>query len=306
MKLYLNGGWISLLNTDDTYEVALTGEVSSLRNFIIGVYPASMALGNSYSNLTVSDVLVFDRELTRKDISMDYASTINPTNTSEMLLRYKFTSNNIVKDLSGNGNDGIIHGSPVINKDGSITFDGIDDHVNCGLENYEFNDSVSFIARVSLNQIVNAQKCILGNWEAGGGGLLLINDSPRFNLYIDSYVPIVGTKNLIANRWYIIVGTYDGEKMKYYIDGKEILLSNNQYSLPLTGNIKKSPMPILLAGNPNTSSTSEYNFVDQANITVTDVLIFDRAVTKEEVENDYAKTISPSNREDLLLYYHFG
>ena len=315
------GEWTTLVGTVDGTEiklykngVALTGTSYYLENNIrvsgntitIGGIKAGDGSYGEFTNAIISDALIFDRTLTSEEISTDYASTINPTNTSEMLLRYKFSSNGIVKDLSGNGNDGIIHGSPVINKDGSITFDGVDDHVNCGLENYDFNDSVSFIARVYLNQIVNSQKCIFGNWEAGGGGLLLINDAPRFNLYKDGYVPIVGTKNLIANRWYIIVGTYDGEKMKYYIDGKEILLSNNQYSLPLTGNIKKSPMPILLAGNPNTSSTSEYNFVDQANITVSDALIFDRAVTKEEVENDYAKTISPSNRQNLLLYYHFG
>ena len=40
--------------------------------------------------MTISDAIVFDRALTTEEVVSDYATTINPTNTTDMLLRYKF------------------------------------------------------------------------------------------------------------------------------------------------------------------------------------------------------------------------
>ena len=304
MKLYLNGEEISLLNSEVTYEVSLSGNIDSSRNFIIGVYPPSMSLGNGYSNLTISDVVVLDRALTSEEISTDYASTINPTNTSQMLLRYKLSSNT-VKDLSGNNNNGTIHGA-IINSDGTLTTDGIDDYINCGLNNYDFNNDMSFIIRTKINSIQpDINNAIIGSFQTGLGGIFYNSGSVTFSLYVDSqyykydtnYIPQIG-------KWLVIVGTYDGEKLKMYVNGKELSVRDNPnaYDIEASGNIRVQNYPIYIGAKPNTNGIpSIYAALD-----ISDALIFDRAVTKEEVENDYAKTVSPSNREDLLLYYHFG
>ena len=303
-RFYVNGVQVPH-NATSNYELTASGNIiNAQKEMLIGANPNDNTR-NGYSNIIISDALLFQRTLSSEEIASDYASTINPTNTSNMLLRYQF-KNTTVKDLSGNGNDGTIYGDPQINSDGTLTTDGIDDYVDCGLINYNFGNSITLIARVKVNELTSHNNLVIGNWENGGGGIFYDTTNLQFdytNSATSDYVRYLTSFTPTLNTWYTIVGTYDGQKYKLYQNGKEVPYRNTEdnYEKATTGNLITN-YKFFLAANPNYNG----NHTNFSKMTYSDILIFDRAVTKDEVINDYSKIISPSNREDLLLYYHFG
>ena len=307
IRVYLNGSELSTSESQTGKDLSGNIRVSDWPIVIGGNPTGSTSFPNiEYtSSLTISDALVFDRALTSEEIATDYASTINPTNTSEMLLRYKFSTNNIVKDLSGNNNNGTVYGA-TINSDGTLSTDGIDDYVDCGLIGHNFGNSITLIARVKVKEMLTHNNLVIGNWEEGGGGIVYDPENLQFDYTNSStsyYVRYLTDFKPKLDTWYTIVGTYDGQKYKLYQNGKEILYqgTTNTYEKKTVGNLVSS-YQFLLAANPQPDG----NHLNFSKMTYSDVLIFDRAITKEEVEKDYTKTVSPSNREDLILYYHFG
>ena len=295
IKMYLNGTKMLLAN--DSYEYPVTGNLA-ISN---GEFKLGAAL--SPTNMSVSDALIFDRALTEEEIANDYTLNINPTNTDDLLLRYKFSSNNTVKDLSGNNHKGTIIGA-TINNDGTITTDGINDYIDCGLSNYNFGSNVSLVARVKFLSLDGIDPAILANFQNAGIGLYLKSQYISFTSHKSTWIRYMSNVKPELNKWYTLVGTYDGSKMKLYINGKETSVTGttDTYQVARTGDIDISKQ-FMIGADPNSDGTFGEDF---SNIIVSDALIFDRTLTKQEVENDYAKTISPSNREDLLLYYHFG
>ena len=308
-RFYINGEAVPLTKTTDTFTLTAEGNIKKSKvRMLIGANPSSSGQSD-YSNITITDALVFDRTLTTEEIATDYSSTINPTNTSEMLLRYKFSSHDTIKDLSDNNNNGTIIKGSTINVDGTMTLDGVDEYVDCGLANYDFKNSITYVARIKYNTIKDiGHQDIIGNWEGGGSGLQLYNKKISFVIMTEGTNGIYKYHTINTSpeiqKWYTIVATYDGNKTLLYLNGKLMNLDEqpNQYQMNITGNIKKSAVSEAIGANINGGNS----VIELSNITVSDILIFDRVVTKEEVENDYAKTISPSNRQDLLLYYHFG
>lgn len=305
INFYVDGEKIPEKNDTSNYDLVLSGNIKQSK--------ASMGLGanldyaivtnNGFSKIYFKDALIFDRALTAEEIAADYAAEINPTNTSEMLLRYKFSSNGIVKDLSDNNHNGTIIGA-TINNDGTITTDGINDYIDCGLSNYNFGSNVSLAARVKFLSLDGIDPAILANFQNAGIGLYLKNQYISFTSHKSTWIRYMSNVKPELNKWYTLVGTYDGSKMKLYINGKETSVTGttDTYQVARTGDIDISKQ-FMIGADPNSDGTFGEDF---SNIIVSDALIFDRALTKQEVENDYAKTISPSNRQDLLLYYHFG
>ena len=304
-RFYINGEAVPLTKTTDTFTLTAEGNIKKSKvRMLIGATPSSSGQSD-YSNITITDALIFDRTLTAEEIATDYASTINPTNTSEMLLRYKFSSNGIVKDLSGNGNNLTLVNTS-IQKDGSLYLDGINSKAYTGLENYNFGDSVSIIARGKFLTLKEFETYLIDNYQSGGLGLMTLYKKLSFQVFISgqSYKQYISNITPDPNKWYTIVGTYDGNKLKLYVNGKEVEdLETRSFEVPVTGNIATSPVRFEIGTNAEVDVNETWSC---SNITVSDILIFDRVVTKEEVEKDYTKTVSPSNREDLLLYYHFG
>lgn len=313
LKLYVDGEEVPVSGTSDTYEVSNTGNiVVAPAKVFIGANPMEgrdSVISMYRSNMIVSDAAVFDRALTKEEVASDYNTIINPTDTTDMLFRYKFSTENKVNDLSGNGNEGTIYGA-TINSDGTITTDGVDDYIYSGLENYNFKDSITIITRFKVHSFNNSYtfKGIFGNWDSAGGGIETINNIISGSLHSnDSYKYYRSSVIPIFDKWYTVVETYDGSKLKLYINGKESLLYNtsNTYEIAMSGNVTISPANFALGANANWTSTGT-SYTEHSHITISDALLFDRAVTKEEVANDYSTIVSPSNRTDLLLYYHFG
>ena len=212
---------------------------------------------------------------------------------------------NNINDLSENNRKGTFN-IPKWDEEGITT--GIEEkygYVNCGLEDYDFKDSLSFVIRVKFNKINTNQQEFIGNWDSAGGGIYLTsNNKIGFSLYSSNlnppaYKQLIGSKTITnINEWYTIIGNYNGKEISLYVNGIK------EKSASLTGNIEISKMPILIGANPN-GNPGNFTMTSQSSITVSDALIFDRALNEEEIKENYSAKPNPVNKDNLLIWYDF-
>ena len=164
--------------------------------------------------------------------------------------------------------------------DGGIVTNGSSSYYNLGLAGYDFQNTISLVIRLKFNEFPNRILEFFGNWQGGGGGLRLLQENRNlaFNLYSlqsSSYFGVISDIEAKMNKWYIIVGILDGTNMNLYLNG--VLTASREWP---GGNIKVSGQDIIVGGNPGNDGISY-----AANITVSNVLIFDKALTEEDVIN---------------------
>ncbi len=207
-----------------------------------------------------------------------------------------------IKDLSGNGNNALDYSVSKSNE-GIITSNTSKaGYINMGLINYDFGSSLSFVVRVKFNNFVEYQD-IISNADAVGGGFAIYNKKLSFSLYgaemnPPNYYGSVGNTIIETDKWYTLVLTYDGKNIKVYINGEE------DASSALTGKIKPSPTFMALGANPsyNGGVDNVYNNY----VTYSDALVFDRALTAEEIAKSYVDIPNPENKDELLVWYKFS
>jgi hypothetical protein len=100
----------------------------------------------------------------------------------------------------------------------ALQFDGSNDYVNAGNSNsLNISNYITIGALVKINAISSGQ--VLRKEHSyflriNGDGL------GRFTLWNDtSYYDLYTTAALSANRWYYLVGTYNGSHSKFYVNG---------------------------------------------------------------------------------------
>ncbi len=213
-----------------------------------------------------------------------------------------------IEDLSGQNHNGKNYAVEWTEKGITTSTKDANGYVDCGLENYDFKDSITKITRVKFSDLTGVQN-FFGNWEAAGGGLYIVNGLVYFNLCIeeiDNYIVLETTYKIDADKYYTIAGVYDGNEITIYIDGQKII------SKEMRGNIRSSNMPIFLGANPN----RYYIYEDVSYTTFTDALVFDTALSDEEIKENFSKEIDKENvlnnyvnngsDKKLLLYYKFN
>ena len=174
------------------------------------------------------------------------ASQLNYT-TDGLLVWYDGRSRgntaNVWQDLSAHHNDGIITTSNSWTEDG-LLLDGNNNYVNVGLSNYDFQDQITYAIRLKFHTIKDAD--FFGNWESAGGGLAIMENKLLFQLSIaNHYQNVFATSlDLELDKFYMIVGTYDGSRMTLYVDNEKV------GDLVISGNVKTINLPILLGANP--------------------------------------------------------
>ena len=181
--------------------------------------------------------------------------------------------------------------------DGYISLDGVDDYIDLGLKEYEFKNGITYAIRFkSYKEKITSRANILGNFEYAGGGMELGTSLELiFQILINgSYAYIYGD-SLATNTWYTVVGTYDNNIMKLYINGELV------DSKDVKGTIKISPVQLLIGANP-IPDNNPYGFI---NMDVESVSVYDRAITEEEVTNGYTDEIKVQNTNGLLRHIDF-
>ena len=209
-----------------------------------------------------------------------------------------FDNNNFVEDLSGNGNHGKNIGA-IWQNNSLITGDETDfyGYVDCGLANYNFKSDISLIAKLKFNKY-SGNESIFGNWESKGVGIFVRKYYFGFNILGTTRVDITTNTKITDSNWHILVGTYDGNNVSLYIDGNNVKEQAVGYI-----NIEESTSSLNLGADAKVNATG---FANKSFATYSEALLFDRALTAEEIAQDYAEQINPTNKQDMLLWYKFN
>lgn len=256
----------------------------------------------SNSRDTITVTLKYKKDLSEEDLAIVEPIDFN-LNLEYSLAKEADTRENtsmIVKDLSGNGNDGIIYGGKY-NSDGSFITDGVNDYIDCGLVGYDFGSNYSYVIRVSFIKTSN-NNYLFGNWETAGAGLHISSDTIYSNFLsndvesANKWVSTSANVKLGLNRFYTLVTTYDGINLKLFLDGQ--LISTRTFDKIL--NVKASKLPVVIGANPQNGDYTWFT-----NATYSDALLFNRALGEEEIVSNYTDEINPVNKESLLLHYEF-
>jgi len=238
-------------------------------------------------------------------ISVSVASAVD---LERGLVAYYSFDDCSAKDLSGNGNDGIIYGAKCVDgKFGkALRFDGVDDYVrvynSASLGLSEFSLEVWFkrlgdgVSTGSGWAGVSAEPLIAkGRGESDGGTqdvnyLFGINQTNMIlaadfeDISNGASHPILGTTTIQNNRWYHAVVTYDGTTWKLYLNG----------NLDNSARVRATPRYDSIHDiGIGTAFNSVGNPGGYFNGIIDEVRIYNRALSEEEIRALYEQGVAP-------------
>jgi prepilin-type N-terminal cleavage/methylation domain-containing protein len=169
--------------------------------------------------------------------ALEFSQTIHTSLGSEAVGVWDF-DNCTASDASGYGNNGTINGA-VCSSDtpysaigqgtgkNSLSFDGIDDYVECGNVNTGTNE-ISISTWINLSSTSVAQRPIINKGYTSHNApyyqytvFYTATDEIKFSLTIDGTLKTATTTSSMVsiNTWYHILSTYDGADLKVYVNG---------------------------------------------------------------------------------------
>ncbi len=215
-------------------------------------------------------------------VSVTTLGSSDPCNNPSLVARYSFDniSGNSITDESGNGHTGTLYGATIaVGKIGNaLDFDGGNDYVGIGNFNVSGN-SITLAAWIKADDFGTHDARIISKavgvqeyhhtWMLStikNGGKI----KPRFRLQTKGFTStLIGTQNLTAGVWYHITATYDGAKMRVFVNGLEKGNRNK------SGRISASNAFIRIGDNPVGSRYFD-GLIDE-------VHIFDKALSSAEI-----------------------
>lgn len=191
-------------------------------------------------------------------------------------------------DKSGSGNAGALTNGPAwqpgssCKVGGCLSFDGIDDYVNCGSSGSLRSTaavSVSFWAKVGAEK---ADQFFVSYGDTGfhGWNLILSGTSLYMRVGNGSLAAVPGISlSPLTGAWHHVVGVYDGSNAQVYIDGAYGTGS------PFSGLIDYSGMTACYIGNAQGLSSVRYfnGYLD-------DIRVYNRALSAADVSAIYNAT----------------
>ena len=184
--------------------------------------------------------------------------------------------------------------------DGYVSLDGVDDYINLGLENYDFGNEITLMAKVKINDYLPSQSAgvIVGNHDASGATLNFGNNGNinymQLAVHInEGYINVATPYE--TGKWYTMVGTYDGNIAKLYINGE--LASQ----VEVEGKITISLMPFLIGANPQSDNIP----IEHSNVDIKKIAIYNRALSAEEINESASNEIKVVDDTGLLRYVDF-
>ena len=212
------------------------------------------------------------------------ASSAMPTQQG-LVAHYPFDegSGAVVRDASGNGHDGAVHGAKYIKlQEGfALEFDGVDDYVEIpASDKLKLADTLTVEAWIntrvtSSGGVISKNGCstLRHNYSLrvqGGGALCELVECPDVEKGVRS-------SPITPDKWYHLVGTYDGEDISIYVNGE--LSGANPAGKFTVGTFDG---PLYIGGNYYGIKLG-YRFAGQ----IDDVRIYDYALTKQDILANY-------------------
>ena len=137
----------------------------------------------------------------------------------------KHDNNTLVwKDLSGNGHDGKLNNFGTSSISGwhnnYLSFDGVNDWVNCMEQNYP---NVTLEAAYLIKSNTKVDRAVLGNWDKGGNGIFQKDGVIQSNAYNNGDYQVVKTENEGKKNELITHSmSYDGKNESLYLNSRKI------------------------------------------------------------------------------------
>lgn len=254
----------------------ITAESATVK-FYNGIIASASENAKPFSDGTLANI-----EYNSTGIDLDAGDTYYRYNLNSVLVNLNAVKNSEGGSYSsttktwknlGSGSDGIINGA-TWTAGRALKFDGVDDWVNLGICNAV--EKMTMEVLFSLDSIDN-NTYILGNWEAGGGGIY-INPSDkkiRGQLYINgSYVTVVSDVVAEVGTPYRVSLIYDGSSLKLYVNGVvKSVSASGKIGVPANNTV------MAIGTNPTGSSPDKLFFKGE----VYKVRIFNKALTESQI-----------------------
>lgn len=192
---------------------------------------------------------------------------------------------NVMRDSSGNGNDGTIHGARWVKGEfgTGLEFDGKDDHVEIAhSDSLNFSEAVTVEAWISVESIeLDGPAIIAKNRGSKQAWKMCVRtDKASIDWEINGdwrgYSLVGGS--LRPHRWYHVAGTYDSRSKRsdLYVNGARV----NSRSTP-GGRIRVNAFPVTL-GLDRYDDRRFHGIIDT-------IAIYDRALSAEEILDCYRR-----------------
>jgi PGF-CTERM protein/uncharacterized repeat protein (TIGR01451 family) len=247
-------------------------------------------------------------------VLMSLASPAMAASDEVLVLHFDEGSGSIVRDLSGNGNDGTIYGATWV--DGisgkALRFDGVDDYVDCGTDS-SLNLGNEFTIMAWVKSENNKYQAIAGKHHEDSGaysgyGLKKTTSTScgsevgdnKFSLRVDgggwNYEYTHSDVGYTDTNWHFVVGVRRGGTNYLYVDGEQQADTGSQ-SLSNTGD----PFFIGAGTSPRSSNYANFNGI------IDEVSIYNRALSADEIRALYegkkpeitmTKSASPSTIQE--------
>lgn len=192
-------------------------------------------------------------------------------------------SGSITKDSSGLGNDGIVYGATwVTGKYGkALSFDGVNDYVGVASFPSLTGTTVTVQAWMNLSsQVMQYPDVveIMQDWSPIGGIKIQVSDYTKLTFRVRN-----GVANKEANTplwtietgsWHLIVGTYDDQYSRLYVDG----------ALFSTSSLVENALNL---GSPHLEIGRGWDYYIKG--VIDEVNVYNRVLTSVEIQNIYQK-----------------
>ena len=194
----------------------------------------------------------------------------------------------LLNSLYPNGNYSFFAGRPSTNTVQAASFNGASSYVEAASSTSLNSPSTALtISAWIKTNAANVQQGIVGKWEWSLGNLrqyyLQVYSDNKIDFFLSpdgsstSQVELISTNQISPSTWYNVVGVYNGNNMKIYIDGS---LSN---SIPYSSGIFSGTGKFAIGIQDPSSPVSYFNGM------ISDVQVYNTALSPSQVQQLYAK-----------------
>ncbi len=201
-----------------------------------------------------------------------------PDPADGLVLYYDFDSmtGTVVKDKSGLYNDGVFQGGPLWTNGkygGAVSFDGIDDFIDCGNpNNLDINNQITIAAWIKQRDAGNGEH---NPWITKGDHSFALKhyseNQCEFFIYDGGWRTVHAPLNESYNdQWHHFAGTFDGSTLVLYVDGARVAEE------PFAGRINQTDHPINIGRNAEAADRFWDGVID-------DLRIYNIALADEQI-----------------------
>jgi len=197
--------------------------------------------------------------------------------TGKLVGWWKFdeTEGSNASDSSSSGNTGSLVGNPQWRSSagkvgGALEFDGSSDYVQIENESsFDITNQITVSAWVNISSVPTLWTAIVTKGDSAWR-LSTEEADRRFHFAVSNNTWVNGQRSVEANEWHHVLGVYDGEQIRMYVDGKL------DVSRPWNDRIGSNDYPVYIGENAETTGRYWDGLID-------DVRIYNYALSKGEI-----------------------